>query len=74
MRPLCEPNLYDKAEALARLVEGLVDTSAATVNDDDIATIPRDQTLQKERRVLVACPHSFARDYDTYVQILAAVR
>jgi hypothetical protein len=43
LRPLfCEPNFYGNAEALARLVERLINTCAAAVNDDDIAAVSRD--------------------------------
>jgi hypothetical protein len=58
--PFCQPNLDVDAEALARLVERLVDTWAAAVNDDDITAEPRDQTLQYDQRQVVAAASSFA--------------
>jgi hypothetical protein len=36
LRPFCEPNFYGNAEALARLVERLVNARTAAVNHDDI--------------------------------------
>jgi hypothetical protein len=74
LRPFCEPNFNGNSEALARLVERLVDTWAPTVDDNDVTAVSRDQTLQDYQRQLVARPGSFAGDYDTYVQMLATSR
>ena len=74
LRPFCETNLNGNAEALARLVERLVDTRAASVNDDEITPVLRDQALQDEHRQRVAGPRSFADHYDTHVQKVATMR
>jgi hypothetical protein len=70
--PLRQPYFNGNAKALARLAERLVDTWAASVNDDDASAVSRDQALQHDDREFVACPCSFASKYDTHVQIIEA--
>jgi hypothetical protein len=50
LRPLREPNFNGNAEALARLVERLVDTWEPTVNNDDIRAMSRDEPRQDDHR------------------------
>src|SRR4029453_3248964 len=74
LMPLCEPNFNGNTEALARLVERLVNARTAAMDDDDITAQTRDKPFQYHDRQLVACPCSFAGHYDTHVHILATMQ
>jgi hypothetical protein len=60
--PACQPNFNGNPQALACLIEGLINTRTAAVDNDDITAIAGDEPVQDNHRQVVADPCPVAGD------------
>ena len=66
LRPFCEPNFNGNAEALARLVERLVNACAAAVNHDDITA---QRAMSRCNMTIASSSHAHARSPATTIRM-----
>jgi hypothetical protein len=71
--PIGEMGLDSDTQCLASHVKRLVNPWCATMDDNQIGAIPREQTVQNLLREVITSPVSVACDWDTHVQIIASV-